>query len=161
MTVVTALNGAVGGGGIGVALCADLVIAAESAKLGGGYSAIGLAPDAGASWELTRRAGAMRAKELLITNRAISAAQCLEWGIVNAVVPDAELTQTVDRLAADLAGAAHGSLMAIKTLIDGQAGRSLAEQFALEQQLMVRAAGTSDAREGVEAFLQKRKPNFC
>ena len=93
--IVSAVNGPVGGGGIGLALCADLVLAAESMKLRGGYSAIGLTPDAGGSWFVTQRAGAARAKEIYLTNRAISAAECLQLGLVDAVHPDAELAEAV------------------------------------------------------------------
>lgn len=84
---------------------------------------IGLSPDASASWQLTRRIGPTRAKELFLTNRVLNAQECLQWGIVNTVVPDTELMAHVERLAVSL-------------------------------------AGTADAREGVLAFTQKRKPEF-
>lgn len=160
VVVITALNGAVGGGGIGVALCADRVVAAESAKMGTGYSAIGLSPDVGASWQVTRRIGAARAKELFLTNRPVGAAEMLQLGLVNGVVPDAELAATVDRMAETLANAAHGSTLSILQLTDSAATNTLEQHLALEAKNMVAAAGTPDAREGVQAFLQKRKPTF-
>lgn len=160
VTIVTALNGAVGGGGVGLALCADLVVAGESAKLASGYSMVGLSPDASASWQLTRRIGPTRAKELFLTNRALNAQECLQWGIVNTVVPDAELMAHAERLAASLAGAARASVAAIATLVDGAHERTLEEQLDLETELMIASAGTADAREGVLAFTQKRRPEF-
>lgn len=158
--VVTGLNGAVGGGGIGLALCADLVVAAESAKLAAGYSGIGLSPDAGASWQLTRRIGATRAKELFLTNRVLTAAECLQWGIVNRVVPDAEFAAAVDKLAHQLAHAAHGSTLAIKHLCDGAQSNSLEAHLALEGKHMIANAGSDNAREGVAAFMAKRPPQY-
>lgn len=158
--VVAALNGPVGGGGIGVALCADIVIAAESMKLRGGYSAIGLTPDAGGSWLLTRRVGAARAKEIFFTNEALSAERCLALGIVSQVVPDAELAARATALVESLACGAAGSFARIKTLVDGAGERSLREHLALEHRLMVEVGGTADAAEGVAAFGQKRLPVF-
>jgi len=158
--VVTGLNGAVGGGGVGLALCADLVVAAESVKLGAGYSAIGLSPDAGASWQLTRRIGVMRAKELFLTNRPLTAAECLAWGIVNTVVPDAEFAAACEQLTTRLAHAAHGSSLAIKHLVDHAASNSLEAHLALEGKNMLVSAASDDAREGVRAFMEKRRPKF-
>jgi len=158
--VVCALNGPLGGGGIGLALCADIVIAAESMKLRGGYSAIGLTPDAGGSWFLTRRVGPARAKEVFFMNAALSAQQCLAWGIVSEVLPDAELGARAMALTGQLARGALGSLARIKALIDGAEQRSLAQHLALEHQYMVASGATTDAREGVIAFTQKRPPVF-
>jgi 2-(1,2-epoxy-1,2-dihydrophenyl)acetyl-CoA isomerase len=150
--VISAVNGAVGGGGIGLALCADIVLAAESMKLRGGYSAIGLTPDAGSSWFLTRRVGAMRAKQIFFTNTPLSAQQCLELGIVSEVLPDAQLAPRTEALAEALAR--------IKRLVDGAKERSLRAQLELEHRLMVQSAASAHAVEGVAAFVEKRPPNF-
>lgn len=158
--VVTALNGPVGGGGVGLALCADLVLAGESMKLRTGYSAIGLTPDMGASFFLAHRAGAGRAKELLLLNRALSARECLEWGIVNAVHPDERLGSEADALARRLASAATASLGRIKRLVDAAAGRALEAHLAAELESMIASARTADAREGLGAFVEKRAPRF-
>lgn len=158
--VITAVNGPLGGAGIALALCGDIVLAADTMKLRAGYSAIGLTPDAGASWFLSRRVGASKAKELFMLNDTLSADECLRLGIVNAVYPAAELEQRtremVDRL---LAGAA-GALARIKILCDGAGQRDLADQLALEHQMMLMSAASADAREGVQAFAQKRAPKF-
>ncbi len=158
--VISAVNGPVGGGGIGLALCADIVLAAESMKLRGGYSAIGLTPDAGSSWFLTRRVGAMRAKQLFFTNTPLSAQQCLELGIVTEVLPDALLASRTQALAEILAHSATGALGRIKCLVDGADERSLQAQLDLEHRLMVESAASAHAAEGVAAFVEKRPPKF-
>ncbi|SPS02400.1 enoyl-CoA hydratase/isomerase family protein [Cupriavidus taiwanensis] len=158
--VISAVNGPVGGGGIGLALCADIVLAAESMKLRGGYSAIGLTPDAGSSWFLTRRVGAMRAKQIFFTNRALSARQCLEMGIVSEVVPDPELVAHTDALAETLAHGATAALGRIKQLVDGAHERTLRAHLDLEQRLMVESAAGAHAAEGVAAFIERRAPRF-
>lgn len=160
LPVISALNGPIGGGGIGLALCADIVLAAESMKLRGGYSAIGLTPDVGASWFLARRIGAARTKEIFFTNAPLSARECLALGIVSRVCPDAELAQQAFELAASLARSAAGSLARIKLLADGAHARTLAEQLDLEQRFMVESGRSADAAEGVNAFMQKRPPRF-
>ena len=147
--VVSALNGPIGGGGIGLALCADLVLAAESMKLRGGYTAIGLTPDVGASWFLTRRVGAAKAKELFFTNQALSARECLALGAVSQVWPDEELDARALALVESLGRGATSALARTKLLVDGAAGRSLEQHMALEHRFMVESGKT-----------QKRAPNF-
>jgi 2-(1,2-epoxy-1,2-dihydrophenyl)acetyl-CoA isomerase len=158
--VVSAVQGAVAGGGIGLALCADVVLAAESMRLRGGYTAIGLTPDLGASWFLTRRAGEARAKEIFFQNRAFTAKECLALGIVDAVHPDALLGAEAQALARRLADGATAALGRAKLLVDGAAGRTLEQHLALEQGSMVASARTDDSREGLAAFLEKRNPKF-
>ena len=159
--VVSALNGSVGGGGIGLALCADMVLAGESMKLRGGYSAIGLTPDVGASWFLTRRVGPSRAKQVFFLNRPLLASECLAWGIVDYVYHDEQLMKEADRLVTQLAQSPTRALGRIKKLVDGAYDRSLAEQLGLEQEFMVASGRSDDAREGVRAFVEKRSPKFA
>lgn len=158
--VVCALNGPFAGGGIGLALCGDVIVAAESAKLRGGYSGIGLTPDVGASWFLARRAGPARARELLLLNRTLTARECLEWGIVNAVHPDERLASEADALVRRLAEGATASFARIKRLVDAAGERPLEAHLAAERSEMVLSARTEDAREGVAAFLEKRPARF-
>jgi len=159
--VVSALQGPVGGAGIAVALSADLVLAAPQMKLRGGYSAIGLSPDLGASWQLVRRAGAARAKNILMTNRALSAEQCLAWGIVDELHPAEALGPAAQALAQQLAEGATGALAGIKRLCDGAAGSDLKAHLALEREALLRAARSADGREGIAAFVEKRAPSFA
>ena len=158
--VVSALNGPVGGGGIGLALSADIVLAAESMKLRGGYSAIGLTPDLGASWFLTRRVGVARAKEIFFTNQALSAQRCLSWGIVSEVWPDAELDARAASLVETLASGATGALGRIKKLTEEAPLHSLTEHLEHEHCAMVASGRTPDAIEGVTAFAEKRSAVF-
>lgn len=158
--IVSAVNGPVGGGGISLALCADLVLACASMKLRGGYSAIGLTPDLGASAFLTRRAGPARTKRILFLNEPLNAAECLACGIVDAVHPDAILGDEAKALVHRLADGATLSLGRIKQLIDGASTRSLEEQLECECDAMIASGRSEDGLEGIRAFLDKRSPCF-
>ncbi|MBS3996898.1 MAG: enoyl-CoA hydratase/isomerase family protein [Hydrogenophaga sp.] len=159
--VVSAVNGSLGGGGIGIALCADLVLAGASMKLRGGYSAIGLSPDVGVSWALTRLVGPMRAKHILFTNQPLNAAQCLAAGLVAEVHADEALLPAALARVRALAQGAAGSLARIKSLVDQAPGHTLEQQLAMEHLAMVACGASADAREGVHAFLDKRAPRFA
>ncbi|MCG2656113.1 MAG: enoyl-CoA hydratase-related protein [Hydrogenophaga sp.] len=158
--VVTAINGPVGGGGIGWALCGDFALAAASMKLRTGYAAIGLSPDMGASHFITRRIGSLRARQLLMLSDPIDARRCLDFGLVDEVVPDAELGARAQTLCERLARAPTASMAGIKQLCEGAARRNLHEQMALEKSLIEARARSSDASEGVQAFLENRAPRF-
>lgn len=158
--VVTAINGPVGGGGVGWALCGDFALAAASMKLRTGYVALGLSPDMGASYFVTRRVGSMRARQLFMLSDAMDARQCLAMGLVDEVVPDAELAQRAEALCAHLALAPRGSLAKIKHLCEGATQRGLQAQMALEQALLQECTRSQDAREGLHAFFEKRAPRF-
>lgn len=160
LPVVCALNGAVGGGGIGLALCGDLVIAAASTKLRTGYTAIGLSPDLGSSYFLARRVGTERTKQLFFLSEAIDAQRCLALGIVDAVHPDDELPAAAQSLVARLAACATGSLARVKQLCRAAGTHGLREHLDLERSLLGQAAREADAREGLRAFLDKRAPRF-
>ena len=158
--LVVAVNGSVGGAGVGLALCGDFVLAAESMKLRTGYAAIGLSPDAGASYFLARRVGPVRAQQLLMLSDAIDSQRCLAWGAVDALHPDDELAAAAEALAARLARGASASFAGIKELCAGAAGRPFEQHLALEHRLLRERAGSPDAREGVTAFVEKRAPSF-
>lgn len=158
--VVCALQGSVGGGGIGLALCGDIVLAARSMKLRGGYSAIGLTPDLGSAWFLTRLAGPMKAKQILFSNQTLSAEDCRAAGLVAEVHADEALDGAARFLAVALARGASASLARIKSLVDGAARLPLAEHLDAEYQGMVASGATLDAAEGVQAFAEKRAPRF-
>ena len=158
--VVTALNGSVGGAGVGLALCGDFALAAASMKLRTGYAAIGLSPDLGASYFMTRRVGTLRARQLFFTSEALDAARCLQYGIVDAVCDDEALAPAAESLCERLAASAPGSLAAIKQLCAGAASHGLAEHLDLEKSLLEARARSDDAREGIAAFLARRPPVF-
>lgn len=158
--IVCAINGAVGGGGIGLALCGDLVLAAESVKLRGGYSAIGLTPDVGGSWFVTRRAGAPRAKEIFLTNRPFTSQECLRIGLFDAVHPDAELQDAARKLALQLASGPAEAQARIKSLISYAHHHTLEQHLDAERESMYASGESEDGREGVRAFVEKRAPRF-
>ena len=158
--VVTAINGSFGGAGLGLALCGDFAYAAASAKLRTGYVALGLSPDAGSSYFLTRRIGAARAKQLFITNEALDASRLLAAGIVDAVFPDDRVLAEAEALCARLATASTGSIGVIKQLCDGAEHRSLVDHLAREKALLEDRARGADAREGIAAFLARRPAVF-
>ncbi|MFA7505949.1 MAG: enoyl-CoA hydratase-related protein [Burkholderiaceae bacterium] len=158
--VVAAVNGPIGGAGVGLALSADFVLAATSMKLRTGYAAIGLSPDAGTAYYLARRVGPIRAQQWLMLSDPIDAKTCLLHGAVDALHPAEELRDAAEALAARLARCAPGSLGAIKTLCAGLPGRNLADHLDLEHHLLVERARSGDAREGIRAFTEKRAPRF-
>ncbi|MGB3423976.1 MAG: enoyl-CoA hydratase-related protein [Castellaniella sp.] len=160
LPIVSAVNGPVGGGGIGLALCADYVLAAQSMALRCGYSAIGLTPDAGSARFLTLRAGVVRAKQLFYLNEMLDAPACLALGIVDAVHPDEELAAAAQALARRLQAGPREPLARIKMLIETTGDRSLPEHLAAERECMVASSGEPDAREGITAFTEKRTARF-
>lgn len=158
--VVSAVQGPIGGAGIAMALCADIVLATPRMKLRGGYSAIGLSPDLGASYFLARRAGSARAKVILMTNRVLSADDCLRFRLVDEICAEDALEARSQELATQLAHGARGSFAGIKWLCDRALEHDFATHLRLERDALLRAAGSADAREGVQAFIDKRAPRF-
>ncbi|MFA5884617.1 MAG: enoyl-CoA hydratase-related protein [Acidimicrobiia bacterium] len=158
--VLASVQGSAAGAGLGLVAAADLVVAAESTKLVMAYTGIGLSPDCGTSWFLPRLVGVRRALELAITNRVLSAAEALEWGIVTTVVPDDELAATTDALVAQLAAGPTLAYGAAKRLVHGSLEHTLDQHLALETEAMARTGGSADGAEGVAAFVAKRPPEF-
>lgn len=136
------------------------MLAADTIKLRGGYSAIGLSPDGGASYFVVRRAGATVAKRIFMRNQSIAAQECLRLGLVDELHPPEALADAATRLAQELAHGATGSLGAVKRLCDEAAGNDLHAHLALEQQTLVQRAGSAESREGIRAFIEKRQPRF-
>lgn len=159
--VVVALNGTAGGGGMSVALAGDLLFAAEHAKLTMAYTRAGLSPDGSSTYFLARIVGLRRAAELTLLNRVLSAKEAMEWGLVNRVLPAAELMpaalETAERLAA---GPTRAFGIAKRLLLDGFA-QSLDTQMEYESRGIAASLSSADGREGVRAFLAKRKPEFA
>lgn len=160
LPIVTAVNGPIGGAGIGLALCADFVLASESVKLRTGYAAIGLSSDLGASYFLARRVGPVRAQRWLMLSETIDANGCLANGVVDALYPEAELEDAAESLVQRLALAARGSLACIKTLCSGLPGRDLAAHLELERQFLLAQTRGTDAREGIRAFIERQPPRY-
>jgi 2-(1,2-epoxy-1,2-dihydrophenyl)acetyl-CoA isomerase len=124
------------------------------------YTAIGLTPDGGSTWYLPRVIGLRRAVELTLTNRALSAEEALEWGLVTRVVADEALRSEVDELVTKIAAGPTRSFGAAKRLLYGSLDMPLTQQLASEEAQLLAAGGRADAREGVTAFVDKRTPKF-
>lgn len=158
--VITAVNGVAAGGGLSLALCGDLVVAAESARFTMAYSRIAATPDGSSTYFLPRLVGLRRAMELYLTNRVLTAHEALEWGLVTRVVGDAELPGAVRALAAELAAGPTRAFGRAKTLFHQSTTESLETQMELEAQAIAACGHTDDFREGVTAFAAKRAPVF-
>lgn len=158
--VVAAVQGSAAGGGFSLMLACDLVVAAEDAVFTMAYSAIGTTPDGGSTWHLPRLLGQRRALELALLAERFDARQALDWGLVNRVVPAAELPAAAEALARRLAAGptlAHGRL---KQLFAAAQGDDLGAQLDLEHETFRLSARSADFRAGIEAFFGKRKPRF-
>jgi enoyl-CoA hydratase/carnithine racemase len=158
---VAALPGPAAGAGMAIALACDLRIAAESAFMSTGYARIGLTGDYGIAWLLTRLAGTARARELMFLSERLDARRCETIGLVNRVVPDSELRDTALTLAKQLAEGPAFALGRIKDNLDGALLSGLLESMDQEAENMIKAARTSDHKEAVRAFVEKRKPTFA
>ncbi|MDB5873311.1 MAG: 2-(1,2-epoxy,2-dihydrophenyl)acetyl-CoA isomerase [Ramlibacter sp.] len=158
--VLCAVQGAAAGAGVGLALAADVVIAGRTASFTEAFSRVGLIPDAGNTWLLPRAVGDSRARAMMITAEPVPAEQALAMGIVWRVVDDELLASEALALAQRLAQMPTQSFALVKQALLASASNTLAQQLDLEADLQQRAAHTSDFREGVSAFLEKRKPRF-
>lgn len=157
---ITSVRGPAAGGGCALALAADLVLASDTAYFLQSFSRIGLIPDGGSAYLLSRAAGRVRAMEMMLLGERIPAARALEWGLINRVVPDAELDAATLALAE---GLARGPTLALG-LTRKALWRALDSDWDgaldLERHVQSEAGRSRDAREGIRAFLEKRKPDF-
>jgi len=159
--LITAVNGTAAGAGFSLAVSGDLVLAAESASFTMAYTRVGLSPDGSASYFLPRLIGVTRTKELMLTNRTLSAQEASQWGLVTEVVPDAELADRAAKLADQMAATSAGSNGTVKSLLASTFKNGIEEQMELEARFIAVRANCADGREGVDAFLAKRRPEFA
>lgn len=158
--VVAAVHGAAAGGGFSLACGCDLVVAAESATFAIAYSRIGLPPDGGSTYFLPRLIGLRRALELALLHPRLSAQQAHDIGIVNQVVPDAELAARAQELAKTLASGPLHAFGMTKKLFHLGWNESLEAQMERESHAIAEAAAGPEGREGITSFLEKRQPKF-
>jgi 2-(1,2-epoxy-1,2-dihydrophenyl)acetyl-CoA isomerase len=158
--IVCAVNGVAAGAGANFALACDIVLAARSASFIQAFVKIGLVPDCGGSYFLPRLAGTQRAMALAMTGDRLSAEQAERWGLIWKCVDDADLERESEKLARQLASGPTRSLGLIKQAIYDSANNDLAAQLDLERDLQREIGKGKDFREGVAAFLEKRKPDF-
>ncbi|NEX59466.1 enoyl-CoA hydratase/isomerase family protein [Noviherbaspirillum galbum] len=158
--VLASLHGAVAGGGLGVALAADLAIAAEGTRFNLAYVNIGTSSDCCTSWALPRLVGMRKAMEIALLGDTFDAAEALRLGIVNRVVPAASLQEETQRLARRLADGPPLALARLKRLIRDSLGRDLQGQLDAEAESFAACAATRDFGEGVNAFFEKRPARY-
>lgn len=158
--VVAAVHGVAAGAGANLALCCDLVIAANSATFIQAFSKIGLVPDTGGTYFLPRLVGLQRAAGLMLLGDKLSAPQAAAMGMIWRSVEDEQLWQEATTTVESLATMPTRALGLIKEQLRLSATNSLEEQLACEDRLQQQAAQTEDFKEGVQAFLEKRKPLF-
>lgn len=158
--VIAAVNGTAAGAGANIALCCDVVVCTASASFMQAFSKIGLIPDSGGTWFLPRLVGWQRALALAMLGDKISSAEAERMGMVYKVIPDDAFATEVTALASSLAQMPTMALAFIKKAFEESLRHTLDQQLALEDQLQQEAALTMDAREGITAFVEKRKPSF-
>ncbi len=160
MPVVCAVNGVAAGAGANIALACDLVLAARSASFIQAFCKLGLVPDTGGTWFLRRAVGTQRAMGLSLLGDKISAEKAESWGMIWQVVDDDKLAEQARALVAYLATQPTSGLALVKRAIYAAADNTLEEQLDLERDLQRQAGRAEDYREGVAAFMAKRKPEF-
>lgn len=158
--MVTAVNGTVAGGSLGLALAGDIVIAAESAKFTLAYTLAGLSADGGSTYILPRLVGLRKAQQLMLLNPRLTAEQARDAGLITEVVPSAQLMPRAQEVAGQLAAGptlAHGT---VKRLLADSFNNTMETQMEFESRGIIQTSMSNDGREGIDAFLHKRKPSF-
>jgi enoyl-CoA hydratase/carnithine racemase len=158
--VIAALPGPAAGAGFALALSADLRIFAESAFVTAAYARLGLSGDYGASWFLTQLVGTAKAREMMFTSARLDARECLQLGIANRVVPDAEFEATSLAWAREIAAGPPIALRYMKDNLNRALIHDLQTCLDAEAERMVAGAFTEDYVEAVKAFTEKRTPRF-
>ncbi|MCS0634438.1 enoyl-CoA hydratase-related protein [Streptomyces sp. LP05-1] len=158
--VVAGVNGVAAGAGLGFVLAADYRVAADTASFTTAFAGVALTADSGVSWTLPRVVGPARAADLLLFPRSIGAPEAYELGLVNKLVPAAELAAEAAAVARALAAGPTVAYAAIKESLAFAAGHTLEETLAKEDELQNRAAAAEDHTIAVEAFLAKEKPRY-
>ncbi|QQM30784.1 2-(1,2-epoxy-1,2-dihydrophenyl)acetyl-CoA isomerase [Martelella lutilitoris] len=158
--VIAAVNGVAAGAGANIAFACDIVFAAKSAKFIQAFSKIGLIPDAGGSWSLTRALGEPRAKALAMTAEPLPAEKAEDWGLIWKTVEDEKLMEEASGLATRLANGPTKGLGLTKRLIQAASEHDLSTHLDMERDCQREAGRTDDYAEGVTAFLEKRTPVF-
>ncbi|MBI4347908.1 MAG: enoyl-CoA hydratase/isomerase family protein [Elusimicrobia bacterium] len=158
--LIAAVNGFALGGGCELAMNADLLIAGEDAVFGQPEILIGVMPGAGGTVRLPRLVGRLRAMELLLTGRRLPARQALEWGLVNAVVPPGQALEEALRLASEIAAQPAEAVRQVKAAVRGNLDKPVLEALANERERFYSLFDTADQKEGMAAFVEKRKPKF-
>ena len=160
MPVVSAVNGAAAGGGLGLVWSSDVVVAADNARFATGFAALGLSGDGASTWFLPRLVGLRRAKEMILHNRIVSPAEALDWGLIDRVVPLADLQAEAEAVAATMAAGPTVAYGKMRRLLWRSLSVDLDDQLVAELEAITECGATADAREGIAAFVERRPPKF-
>ncbi|WP_282048379.1 enoyl-CoA hydratase/isomerase family protein [Sulfitobacter mediterraneus] len=158
--VIMAVNGTAGGGGFSVVLSGDFVIASDKAKFVSAYTSSGLTPDGSSTYYLAKHVGLLRAKELMLTNRVLTAAEAQAWGLVNKVVPSETVLDEARALAQNIASGPTQAFGGVKRLLDTAFSDGLETQLDRETRSIAEMMRTRDGPAGIVAFLAKETPRF-
>ena len=158
--VIAAVNGVAAGAGASIAIACDIIVASENASFIQAFSKIGLIPDSGATFILPRLIGMQRASYLMLTGDPVSANDAQKMGIVYKVYPTDMFVEESIKLSEKIARMPTKGLGLTKKALNSSLNNNLEEQLELEKKFQTVAANTNDYKEGVQAFLEKRKPNF-
>jgi 2-(1,2-epoxy-1,2-dihydrophenyl)acetyl-CoA isomerase len=158
--IVTAAHGAVAGGGLGFVYAADLVIAAEETKFVTAFAALGLSGDGGGTWHLPRLIGPRRAAEAYLRNRPIAAAEALQWGLINEIVPAEKLRSRAEAVARELADGPTRGFARMRALLRDAWRNDLSTQLQAEIEAIRYTGDTADAAGAINDFAAKRRPEF-
>lgn len=158
--MVTMVNGPAAGAGYGLALSGDIVLAARSAVFNAAYGALGVSPDGGLTWLLPRLVGLRRAQEIIISNRKVTAAEAEAMGMITRVVDDEALAEEGAALAAKLASGPTQAISTMRAQLLASFDNSWETQLEIEARGIAAAIAGPEGKEGIAAFLAKRKPDF-
>ena len=158
--LIVAIEGYTLGGGLELALCADIIVAGEGAKLGLPEVKLGILPGGGGTQRLARLAGSKRAMLLLMTGRMFSATEAFAMGVVSEVAPTGQALPRALEIAGEIAAMPAISVMQIKEVVNSGLNMPLDVALAMERRAFAMQFATSDQKEGMRAFLEKRKPKF-
>ena len=158
--VIAAVSGWALGAGCEIALSCDMIVASESAKFGLPEVTIGVIPGAGGTQRLTRAVGKAIAMEMILNNRTLSAQEALQFGLLNHVVPVSDFLNEALKLAEEIAARAPLAVRAAKKMINQSYERFLSDGLEHEKQVFYNLFGSEDQKEGMQAFIEKRKPEW-
>ena len=158
--VIAAVNGTAAGAGFSLAMASDLAIAEEQAVFTMAYTNAGLSPDGSSTYFMPRKIGDRRTRELMLTNRLLTAPEALDWGVVNQVVEGGGALAAARVMATGMAQGPTEAYAQVKRLLDSSFSQSLETQMELEARAIADQVASVDGQEGMLAFVEKRKPQF-
>jgi 2-(1,2-epoxy-1,2-dihydrophenyl)acetyl-CoA isomerase len=160
LPTVAAVEGPAAGAGVGLACACDLRVVGESTVFVPGFNALGLSPDSGTSYHLTRALGSPGANSVFLRNRRLSAFELLTCGLADEVAPDGEVWAAAAGLAGEVAGASRAALLATRRLVDAAPTHTFDEHLDAEEASIKSMWNSADVVEGVAAFVERRRPKF-